>query len=151
MRTFVLAAVAAAALLPAPALAGDEIVVKASPHSVAKTFDRLEGILKKKGITVFARVDHAAGAKKAGLELAPNQVLIFGNPKLGTPLMKAQPGTGLDLPMKVQAFRDAQGKVWVRYAKPKALVDRHGGEGPAKVLAKMTGALDKLTRAATAP
>lgn len=151
MRTLLLAALTAAVLTSTPALAADEIVVKPSRHSVGKTLDRLQAMLEKKGITVFARVDHAAGAKKAGLELPPNQVLIFGNPKLGTPLMTAQPGTGLDLPMKVQAFRDGQGKVWVRYAKPQALVDRHGGAGPAKVIAKMTGALDKLTDAAIAP
>lgn len=149
MRTLLLAA--ALTLVASPALAGEPFVVKASAHSVSATLDRLQAALEKKGITVFARVDHAAGAKKVGLALPPNQVLIFGNPKLGTPLMKAQPGIGLDLPMKVQAFQDDKGKVWVRYAKPQALVDRHGGKGPKPVLAKMTGALDALTSAATAP
>ena len=130
--------------------AADEIVEKASPHSVTKTLDRLQAILTKKGITVFARIDHAEGAKKVGLTLSDNQVLIFGNPKLGTPVMKAEPRVGLDLPMKVQAFADAEGKVWVRYARPAAMAARHGGTGPAKIITKMTGALDKLTDAATA-
>jgi len=135
-----------------PASAADgPFVTKKSPHSVAKTLDRLSGILKKKGITVFARVDHTAGAKKVGLELKPNQVLIFGNPKLGTPLMQAKPEVGLDLPMKVQAFEDAKGQVWVRYAQPRAVAARHGATGPAPILDKMTGALDKLTSAAIAP
>lgn len=152
-RLTILGAALLALALSTPAQADDAqaIVVKASPHPVAETLDRLTGALEKKGITVFARIDHAAGAKKVGLELRPNQVLIFGNPKLGTPLMQARPGVGLDLPMKVQAFEDPQGQVWVRYVRPAGLLARHGGGGPEAVVAKMTGALDAFTDAAIAP
>lgn len=130
------------------AFAADKLMVKQSPHSVADTLDRLEKVLKGKGITVFTRVDHAAGAKKAGLSLKPTQLLIFGNPKLGTPLMQANRQIGADLPMKALAWEDDSGKVWLGYTAPSALKERFGVSGKDEIFKKMTGALDKLTGAA---
>lgn len=131
-----------------PALAGDGMVVKKSPYTVAKTLDRLTAVLESKGITIFARVDHAAGAQKAGLSLPPTEVLIFGNPKLGTPLMTANRRIGLDLPMKALAWEDDTGQVRLGYLAPQDLAERHGIENRVDIIEKMTGALDKFTNAA---
>ncbi|MGD9784400.1 MAG: DUF302 domain-containing protein [Hyphomicrobiaceae bacterium] len=142
---------AAAALSAAsggePALAGD-LVVKQSRHSVKETIDALAALLEKKGIAVAARVDHAAGARAAGLALPPTELLIFGNPKLGTPLMQANPEMGIDLPMKVLAWQDAAGNVKVAYTRPAALAGRHGVDGQDAVLQQMEKALSTLTDAA---
>ena len=133
----------------APAVHAEQLmVVKQSPHSVSKTLDRLTAVMQKKGLTIFARVDHAAGAKKAGLDLKPTQLLIFGNPKLGTPLMLAKRTIGVDLPLKALAWQDDAGKVWLGYTTPAALKARHGVSGRDEVFKKMTGALDKLTNVA---
>lgn len=115
------------ALLPLAASADDPgLVSRASPYSVAETLDRLESVLKAKGIKVFARIDHAAEAQVAGLSLRPTQLLIFGNPKAGTPLMRAKQSIGLDLPMKVLAWQDAQGQVRLTWNSPEYLILRHG-------------------------
>ncbi|MEM1048525.1 MAG: DUF302 domain-containing protein [Pseudomonadota bacterium] len=134
--------------LPSLALADSGMISKKSAHSVAETIDRLEAILKEKGLTIFARIDHAAGAKKADLELAPTQVLIFGNPKLGTPLMAASATTALDLPQKALAYQDASGDVFLVYNNPAYLMARHEIAGRDEVLKKITGALDNFTNAA---
>ena len=123
-------------------------MVKQSPYSVPKTLDRLSVILEKKGITVFARIDHAAGAKKVGQTLRPTELLVFGNPNLGTPLMAANQQIGLDLPLKALAWEDEGGTVHLAYTKPEELKGRYGIEGRDEVFMKMTGALDKLTDAA---
>lgn len=133
------------------AQADSDLVVKASPFGVKETLDRLEGVFKKKGVTVFARIDHAAGAAKVGAKLAPAEVIIFGNPKLGTPLMQSQPRIGIDLPMKVLAWKDSAGKVWLAYTPADTLAKRHGITDRAKVFKNMAGALDKLTNAALKP
>jgi len=96
-----------------------------SQHSVAETIDRLASIAKARGLLVFARIDFAADAEKAGLKMPPTQLLIFGNPKAGTPLMLASPTSALDLPLKALAWEDVEGKVWVSYNKPEYLKDRH--------------------------
>ncbi len=124
------------------------LVVKQSPHSVSKTLDRLTAVMQKKGITIFARVNHAAGAKKAGMDMKPTELLIFGNPKLGTPLMLAKREIGVDLPLKALAWQDDGGKVWLGYTTPAALKARHGVSGRDEIFKKMTGALDKLTSVA---
>lgn len=133
-----------------PANAKDDLVVKQSAHSVAETLDRLEGILKKRGLTIFARVDHAAGAKKAGMDMKPTQLLIFGNPKMGTPLMLSNRRIGIDLPIKVLAWEDEKSVVWIAYNDPAYLKNRHGIADRDPVFGKMTGALGKLTDAAVA-
>ncbi|MBK1697266.1 DUF302 domain-containing protein [Rhodovibrio salinarum] len=129
--------------------AGDGMIVKRSPHPVGVTLDKLESVLKQNGIRVFARIDHAAGAERVGLELPATQLLIFGNPKLGTPLMQAGPTVALDLPMKALAYVDADGAVRLVYNDPAYLAERHGITGQDALIDKMTRALDKLTDAAT--
>jgi uncharacterized protein (DUF302 family) len=104
--------------------------------------------LNRAGATIFARIDHAAGAAKVGQKLAPNQVLIFGNPKLGTPMMQSAPSIGLDLPLKVQVYQDADGTVRVIYRKMDGLAAEHGADSPS--LAKAAGALNKFTDKAIA-
>lgn len=121
------------------------MLVKASHYSVTETLDRLEKVIMEKGITVFARVDHSAGAKKVDIPLPPTQLLIFGNPKLGTPLMQNQQTAGIDLPLKALAWEDANGKVWLAYNEPSYIAARHGIKGQQKIIDKMTGALKKFT------
>jgi uncharacterized protein (DUF302 family) len=135
-------------LVPAAGLATDGVVVKKSNYSVGETIDRLAAILGGKGLTVFARIDHEAGASKASLELRPTTVLIFGNPKLGTPLMQAAPTVAIDLPQKALAYEDAAGDVYLLYNDPAYLAARHGIAGRDAVLKKIAGALDKFTNAA---
>ncbi len=121
---------------------------KTSPHDVATTMDRLVAAVEGAGATVFARIDHAGGAERVGEELAANQVLIFGNPKLGTPMMQSAPTMGLDLPLKVQVYQAGDGTVTVVYRSMDSLAAEHGADSPA--LAKAAGALEKLTGKAVA-
>jgi uncharacterized protein (DUF302 family) len=93
---------------------------------VPETLERLEAILKEKGITVFALVDHSGEAEKSGLKMRPTQLLIFGSPKGGTPLMVAAPRLAIDLPLKALAWQDEQGQVWLSYNSPEYLQQRHG-------------------------
>ena len=132
-----------------PAFAAEGLVVKPSNHSVEETIDKLEAVLEEKGLKIFARIDHQAGAAGADLDLPPTQVLIFGNPKLGTPLMTAAPTVAIDLPQKALAYQDADGKVYLAYNDAGYLQARHGIEGQDEVIAKIRGALDKFTDAAT--
>ena len=97
-----------------------------SRYSVPETLERLEAILKEKGITVFALVDHSGQAEKAGLKMRPTQLLIFGSPKSGTPLMVAAPRLAIDLPLKALAWQDEHGQVWLSYNSPEYLQQRHG-------------------------
>lgn len=127
----------------------DTLVTIESKHSVKDTLDRLTATLDKRGIKPVARVDHAAGAKAVGMELPPTELLIFGNPRLGTPLMQSNPEIGVDLPMKVLAWQDKDGKVWVAYTAPDALKARHGITDRDEVFDKMTAALQGLTKAAS--
>ena len=132
-----------------PGMAADETTNRKSPYSVAKTLDRLENIVKKKGITVFTRVDHGAGAKKAGKELHASELLIFGNPAMGSPLMQESPLMGLDLPMKALAWKEASGQVWLSYLKPTVLQQRHQLKNDT-IINKMARALDAMTQQAVA-
>jgi len=139
---------AAAVTSPTIAKADAGLIVKSSPYSVPETLDRLEAIFKKKGLTVFTRIDHAAGAARVNMDLAPTQVLIFGNPKLGTPLMQSQPEVAIALPLKAVAWQDKAGKVWLGYTKPSVMASRFGITDRPGIIKKMTGALNKLTNAA---
>jgi len=134
-----------------PLHADSTMITKKSTHSVKVTLDRLEAALKEKGITVAARWDHAGSAKKVGMKLKPMEVLIFGNPKLGTPLMQSNPRAGVDLPLKVLAWEDDKGQVWVGYTRPDALASRYAIRDRDEVVKKITGALDGLTNKATQP
>ncbi len=142
MRNFIAAIMLA--LVALPGWAGDITKVKASAD-VAATMDALEAAVNGAGATVFARVDHAGGAAKAGLELAPAQVLIFGNPKLGTPAMQDDPLAGLYLPLRVLVYRDGDGQTWLAYEDPAAMLGGLNVPADAAYLQKMTGALAKLT------
>lgn len=145
-----LAAASALCLCALTLPANAEIIAKTSPHSVDVTMDRLEAAVTAAGATVFARVDHAAGALKVEAELRPTQLLIFGNPKLGTPAMQDAQTAGLDLPLRVLVYADAEGVVHVTYRAPDTLVEEHGLPADAPYLKMMTGALDKLTSRAVA-
>lgn len=127
------------------------LISKKSQHSVSDTIDRLETALKEKGISIVARWSHDAAADKAGLTLRPTELLIFGNPKLGTPLMTSNQTAGIDLPLKALAWEDANGQVWLSYNDPEYIADRHDIEDRDEVVKKMTGALNKFTDAATGP
>ena len=102
------------------------IISKPSNHSVNETVEKLKGILQAKGVTLFALVDHSGEAEKVGMKMRPTKLLIFGNPKGGTPVMQAAPSVAIDLPLKVLISEDAQGKVWLSYNSPAFLQQRHG-------------------------
>jgi uncharacterized protein (DUF302 family) len=127
----------------------DGLITVASKYSVKETLDRLEGTLKAKDITIFARIDHAAGAASVAMPLRPTELLIFGNPKAGTPLMQSNPTIGIDLPLKMLGWQDAGGKVWITYNDPGWLARRHrlGPETQAGVNA-LTNLLANLAKAA---
>ncbi len=132
-------------MISPPAQAADGLIVKPSRHSVDETLDRLVVILRKKGISIFSRVSHRANARKIKQKMPPTQVLIFGNPKMGTPLMLSNRTIGIDLPMKALAWQDAKGKVWLAYNSPNYLAKRHGITDRDKVFKKMGAVLKKLT------
>ena len=113
------------------------IIDMPSRYSVPETVARLEWILKEKGLAVFALIDHSGEAEKAGLAMRPTQLLIFGSPKAGTPLMVAAPRLAIDLPLKALAWQDEQGKVWLSYNAPEYLQQRHGF--PADLLKNIAG------------
>lgn len=135
-------------LVASLAARADGLIRIESQHGVKETVDRLAAAIEKRGIKIAARIDHAAGAKAAGLELAPAELLIFGNPKLGTPLMQESQTMGIDLPMKILTWQDASGKVWMAFSDPEDLKSRHGVKTHDEIFAKMRKALDGLTQAA---
>jgi uncharacterized protein (DUF302 family) len=135
-------------LLATPALSDDGMTVKQSKYSVKETVDRLVVALKERGIAPAARVDHAAGAKSAGMELLPTELLLFGNPRVGTPLIAANRKIGIDLPMRVLVWEDAQKTVWIGYVEPEALKKRYGISGQDGGFGAMKSALDGLANAA---
>lgn len=145
MKKWIAAAALAAVAGPALAMNDDIVKVQAS-GDVGTTMDALEAAVTGAGATVFARVDHAGGAESVGLELDPSQVLIFGNPDLGTSAMQDDPLAGLFLPMKVLVYRDGAGQVWLAYVDPEEMLDDLGGiSDDAAYIKKMTKALGKLT------
>lgn len=103
----------------------DGLVAVKSPRSVESTMDRFESLAKDKGLTIFARIDHAAGAAKVGKQLRPTQVIIFGNPQGGTPFMERSQTVGIDLPLKVLVWEDAAAQVWLGFNDPEYLARRH--------------------------
>jgi uncharacterized protein (DUF302 family) len=100
-----------------------------SPYSVPETLKRVEALLQEKGLTIFCRVDHSGEAEKAGLKMPPTQLILFGSPKGGTPVMVASPTIAIDLPLKALIWEDAGGKVWVSYNSPEYLQQRHNVPG----------------------
>ncbi len=150
MRTWKRLVLVAMLCLPAAGWAADGIVKVASAHPVAVTMDRLEALAKKKGMRIFARIDHAKGAASVGAEMRPTELLIFGNPKGGTPFMACAQSIGIDLPLKALVWRDEQGKVWLGYNDPAWIAARHGA-GDCAVVGKISQALKNFAVAATAP
>ena len=121
------------------------LITTQSRRSVKATIDSLEASLKENGVNIFARIDHAVGAASVGMALRPTELLIFGNPRAGTPLMQAKQTIGIDLPLKVLAWEDASGSVWVTYNDPAWLAARHGlGEGTADAVGSLARALAKF-------
>jgi uncharacterized protein (DUF302 family) len=131
-------------------MAADGLTTIPSAYGAKETADRLEAEIRAKGMAVFARIDHAAGAAQAGLALRPTEVLIFGNAKAGTPLMQASQTIGIDLPLKVLVWQDASGKVWLSYNEPSWIVRRHGlPAGTKATIDTMADGLGGLARKAT--
>ena len=130
--------------------AGEGMIKLKSAHSVAVTADRLETILKSNGMTVLKRIDHAAGAASVGRQLRPTELLIFGNPKVGTPLMQCSPSIAIDLPQKALIWQDKRGQVWLAYNDPQFLALRHDVSGCDEVLNKVATALGNFAAAAVA-
>jgi uncharacterized protein (DUF302 family) len=139
---------AVVALTAVTSLAGaaDGLINLKSPHNAKATMDRLEAQVKERGLNVFARIDHAAGASKIGKTLRPTELLIFGNPQGGTPFMECAQTVGIDLPLKALVWDDAAGQTWLSYNDPAYLGQRHGApkcpsvEGLRKALAGLTQA-----------
>jgi uncharacterized protein (DUF302 family)/uncharacterized membrane protein YidH (DUF202 family) len=104
---------------------GDGLISRPSNHSVDQTVEKLEGLLRAKGVTLFAQIDHGGEAEKVGLRMPPTKLLIFGNPRAGTPLMLAAPSSAIDLPLKILVWADAQGKVWITHNSAEYLQQRH--------------------------
>lgn len=136
------------ALFSGNLLAADGLIRKASPYSVEETTSRFEKVLESKGMTIFNRIRHSDAAGKVGVSIQPTQLVIFGNPKVGSPLMKCAPTVAIDLPQKALVWKDQAGQVWIGYNDPQYLKKRHGITGCDAQLKKIAGALGKLTGAA---
>ncbi len=144
-----LIATAIAFLLVTTTAHAQTLVSRESKFGVKETIDRLASELEKRGMKVAARIDHAAGAKSAGMEMPPTEVVMFGNPKLGTPLMLSAPSIAIDLPMRMVAWQDKAGKVWIGYTAPDTLKQRYGISDRDEQFKAMSGALDALAKAAS--
>ena len=129
--------------------ASNGLIISSSHYSVTETINRLETALKEKGMTIFIRIDHAAGAEKVDLKLRPTQLLIFGNPKVGTPLMLCEQTAAIDLPQKALAYEDENGQVWLADNDPTYMAKRHNIDGCEPAIQKVSNALANFTKAAT--
>jgi uncharacterized protein (DUF302 family) len=128
----------------------DGLTISPSSFGPKATADRLVAAVTKRGMAVLARIDHAAAATKVGLALRPTEVLIFGNPRAGTPLMQAAQTMGIDLPLRALVWQDEEGNTWLAWNDPKWLATRHGADVAANpVIAAMTDALAAVAREAT--
>ena len=131
--------------------ADNGIISIKSSHDVKTTVDRLDNILREKGMTVFIRINHAEGAQKVGKKLRPTELIIFGNPKVGTPLMQCGQSVGIDLPQKALIWQDKAGQVWLSYNDPKYLASRHSIKECGEIIKKIEKALGNFARVATMP
>ncbi|MER9021072.1 DUF302 domain-containing protein [Mesorhizobium sp. M0815] len=130
-------------------MAKNGLITVQSRFGVAETIDRLVETVERAGLLVFARIDHAAGARNVETSLRPTQLLIFGNPKGGTPLMQDRQLAGIDLPVKALAWEDEQGKVWLSYNDAHWLAERHGlGDASRNAVAAIAAGMDKVIAAA---
>jgi uncharacterized protein (DUF302 family) len=133
------------------AFAENGLISIKSSHDVQRTADRLENTLRGKGMTVFIRIDHAEGAQKVGKKLRPTELVVFGNPKVGTPLMQCSQSVAIDLPQKALIWEDEAGHVWLSYNDPRYLAKRHGITECVNVIKKIEKALSNFAHAATRP
>ncbi len=133
------------------AFADNGLISIKSSHDVQRTADRLENTLRGKGMTVFIRINHAEGARKVGKKLRPTELVVFGNPKVGTPLMQCSQSVAIDLPQKALIWEDEAGHVWLSYNDPKYLAKRHGITECVNVIKKIEKALSNFAHAATSP
>lgn len=131
------------------AVASESIISVESNYSVKVTADRFDELVKSAGLTLFARINHSQNASTVNLELAPTEVIIFGNPMVGTPLMQCSKTVAIDLPQKALFWQDSDGKVFLSYNDPQYLKVRHSIDGCEGVLDTMSGVLDRLSKAAT--
>ena len=138
-------------VLALPVVADPGIINIKSRHDVKNTSDRLETVLKEKGMTVFLRINHSEGARRVGEKLRPTELVIFGNPKVGAPLMQCSQTVAIDLPQKALIWQDDSGQVWLSYNDPRYLAKRHGIDGCKAVLDKVQTALKNFAQAATQP
>lgn len=136
--------------LAVPVNAADGLIHVQSVFSVEETADRLESILKKKGMTIFNRIKHSESAGKVGIELRDTELIIFGNPKVGSPLMKCQQRVAVDLPQKALVWKDDKARVWISYNDPRFLEKRHNITGCEEVISKIEKALAGIAKAASA-
>jgi len=132
-----------------PATAADGVINVPSNFAVGETADRLERILKEKGMTVFNRINHSEGAGTVGIELRETELIIFGNPKVGSPLIKCQQSVALDLPQKALIWKDDKGNVTISYNNPRYLGKRHTIAGCENVIVKIEKALDGMIKSAS--
>jgi len=130
--------------------ADNGLITAKSPYTVDETLDRFEAAVTRKGMTIFTRIDHAAGAAKVGKQLRPTVVLVFGNPAIGSLLMQSKQTVAIDLPLKLLVWEDDSGQVWITYNDPDYLVKRHAITDRAPVVEKMRKAMSDLTAAAIA-
>jgi uncharacterized protein (DUF302 family) len=131
------------------ASAEESLITLESNYSAKKTADRFESIINEKGLTLFARIDHQKNASGVNLELRATEVIIFGNPKIGTPLMQCAQNVAIDLPQKVLITEDSQKRVWLSYNNPEYIKVRHNIKGCDKIINKIAKVLNKLSLAAT--
>jgi uncharacterized protein (DUF302 family) len=129
--------------------AADGVVAVPSSFTVEETADRMESILNEKGMTIFKRIKHSEGARKVGIELRETELILFGNPKVGSPLMKCQQSVAIDLPQKALIWEDDKAKVWISYNDPGYLKKRHAISGCEEVLSKIEKALAGIAKSAS--
>lgn len=132
------------------AQAVDGLVQLQSPYAPGKTMDRLEAVVTERGLNVFARIDHKAGAEQVGEALKPTELLIFGNPQGGTPFMQCAQSVGIDLPLKALVWEDAQGTIWLGYNDPAFIAARHG-VADCEVVGRLQQALEGIVEATVSP
>lgn len=148
MKTIYLAALLVLSIA-IPVMAADGMINVQSDFNVSETADRLESILNKKGMTIFNRIKHSEGAGKVGIQLRETELIIFGNPKVGSPLMKCQQSVAIDLPQKALIWEDDKSKVWISYNDPRYIEKRHDISGCKEVISKIEKALSGITKAAS--
>lgn len=129
-------------------MAADGVINVQSAFNVEETANRLENILNEKGMTIFKRVSHSEGAANVGIDMKPTELIIFGNPKVGSPLMKCQKSVAIDLPQKALIWEDSDSQAWISYNDPRYLEQRHQISGCEQALSKIEKALSAITKAA---